>query len=361
MKGKLVAIWVILLATGVLLMQVAARFPAFVEAVYSRSAYPWLIRPLSLFTGLFPFSLAELLLLGLLGWGVFLLARAVARLVQNPRGVVTGLPRTGFKFAAGLAVVYLGFNLMWGLNYSRLTFAQISGLQVEPATVEELAQLALHLTCRANSLRELVEEDEQGVMALSGSVREMFARADAGFAAAAQVYPELGGKYGRPKGVLLSRLMSAAGITGIYIPFTAEANVNVHAPHVFLPATTAHEMAHQRGFAREDEANYIGYLACVLHPDPDFQYSGVLLALTQTMNALARHDLEAYQEIRSLYSQGLNRDLSHWREYWSKFEGPVERASTRVNNTYLRANRQGDGVASYGRMVDLLLAEFRTR
>lgn len=351
----------ILLAAGLLFVLVAGRFPRFIETVYSGAIFPWLAQPLSLATGLLPFSLAELALVALFCWGLVLLVRGGICLAKAPRPVLGKLPRNLARLAAMLAAVYLVFNLMWGLNYSRLTFARIACLPVEAAPVEELAELARHLTHKANELRDLVDEDDQGVMMLSGSIRDMFARSDAGFAAAAQIYPELGGKYGRPKGVFLSRLMSVAGITGIYIPFTAEANVNTHIPPSFLPVTTTHEMAHQRGFAREDEANFIGYLACVMHPDPDFQYSGVLLALVNTMNALARQDREAFEEIRELYSEGLVRDLIHWHDYWRGFEGPVERASTRINNSYLKANRQHDGVASYGRMVDLLLAEFRQK
>jgi len=85
------------------------------------------------------------------------------------------------------------------------------------------------------------------------------------------------------------------------------------------------------------------------------------MALINTMNALYRYDIDAYKEVRSQYSEGVNRDMQDWREYWVKFEGPVERVSNSVNDSFLKAHRQQDGVHSYGRMVDLLLAEFRLR
>jgi len=126
-----------------------------------------------------------------------------------------------------------------------------------------------------------------------------------------------------------------------------------------LASTTTHEMAHQRGFAREDEANYIAYLTSTLHPDPDFQYSGVMLALTYTMNTLYRYNPETWIEVRNEYSEGVNRDIEDMKKYWTHYQGPIDQISTNINNTYLMANRQKDGVNSYGRMVDLMLAEFR--
>jgi hypothetical protein len=246
-----------------------------------------------------------------------------------------------------------------GFNYSRMTFAEISGLQVEPAA--ELAELAWHLTHWANDLRKETPEDDKGVSALPRGIGDMFNRAHLGYEQAAQIYPELGGRYGRPKGVLLSRYWSYTGIGGVFFPFTAEANVNINMPHFMLPSTTTHEMAHQRGFAREDEANYIAYLTCTLHPDTDFRYSGVMLALIYTMNSLYRYDTDMWKEIRLEYSEGVLRDIREWREYNARYDGFVSRVSDNVNNAYLVVNRQKDGVYSYGRMVDLLLAEFRTR
>jgi hypothetical protein len=152
--------------------------------------------------------------------------------------------------------------------------------------------------------------------------------------------------------------MSYTGITGVYFPFTGEANVNVSVPDSDIPATSCHEMAHQRGFAREDEANYIAYLTCKMHPDVDFQYSGTLLALIETTNALYNQDPSAFKELRSKYSDGLIRDLGAINEYWEHYEGPVNEVSNKINDAYLKANNQSDGVQSYGRMVDLLLAEY---
>lgn len=348
-----------LLVTGLVFSVWATRFSQFIETYYSTAIYYLTIRPYSLLTGVFPFSLAEVIVVVTAVFVFFTLLRGLVTLFRNPAVFVSSIPAKVLRLVRPAAVLLLLFNLMWGLNYSRLTFAQISGLPVEPASVSELAGLARRLTHRANDLRELTNEDDRGVMTLPAGVRDMFNRAYLGYEKAAQIYPELGGRHGRPKGVFLSRYWSYTGIGGVYFPFTAEANVNIDMPHFMLPSAATHEMAHQRGFAREDEANYIAYLTSILHPDPDFQYSGVILALIYAMNQLHRCDTEIWREIRDEFSAGVRRDLQEWREYRERYEGVVNQISNNVNDAYLRANRQGDGVHSYGRMVDLLLAEFR--
>jgi len=349
------------LLLGVVLSLFAPRFSQLIEYGYSTKLYYWTIRNYSLLTGLFPFSLAELIVLSTIVFMIYQIGRSIVIFNKNRKGFVKGLFKKSGRLALGLVFVYVIFILMWGLNYSRMTFAEISGLPVEPVSVNELAELALDLTHRANDLRSQVAENDRDTMTLPDGIRDMFYRAHLGYEKASEIYPELGGRYGRPKGVRLSHYWSYTGISGAFFPFTAEANVNINMPHFMLPATTTHEMAHQRGFAREDEANYIAYLTCTLHPDADFQYSGVIFALMSTMNALQRHDTETWREIRVLYSEEVNRDLRDWQDYIERYQGPVKQLSTSVNNTYLKANRQKDGVHSYGRMVDLLLAEFRVR
>jgi hypothetical protein len=258
------------------------------------------------------------------------------------------------------SIIYFIDVSLWGLNYNRQPFAVIAGLDVKDAPVQELAVMCEDIIERTNTLRLEVQEDEKGVMCLSTSKREMFRNAAKGFEEAGRIYPELSGRYGRSKGAIFSEFMSYQNITGMFTFYTGEPIVNTSAPDSLMPSTTCHEMAHQRGFAREDEANFIAFLTCSLHPDKDFQYSGALLAMIHSMNALFRADYDAFASLYDKYSEGVKRDLQYNREYWKKYEGIVEKVSDKLNDTYLKANGQEGGVQSYGRMVDLLLAQYRT-
>jgi Protein of unknown function (DUF3810) len=154
--------------------------------------------------------------------------------------------------------------------------------------------------------------------------------------------------------------MSYLGITGIYFPFTAEANVNVVVPDSQLPFTACHELAHQGGIAPEDEANFVAYAACMRHPDADFRYSGVFNAALYALHALSGVDA-ARAARQAQWSPAVRRDLDALRAWNERYRGPAETAARAVNNAYLKTQGVDDGVRSYGRMVDLLVLERRAR
>ena len=105
----------------------------------------------------------------------------------------------------------------------------------------------------------------------------------------------------------------------------------------------------------------MGYLACLVHPDRDFQYSGTFRAALYALGALARADRKAYGELRGSLAAPLRRDLAALMAWQRRYESRLGDVQERVNDAYLKTQGQADGVQSYGRMVDLLLAERRTR
>lgn len=348
-----------LLPLGILLLYCSAFFPQLVESIYSRSFNKLVIQTLSLATGIVPVSVAEFALALIAIYILWKLIGFIIGLFKQRQGKLNLIKRLAVNLVIAASLIYFGFVLLWGLNYNRLPFAQIASLDVHPSSVDELSGLCSRLIDRANKLRNSIPESPKGVFLLKDGCSGSLKRAYKGYINAGKTYPELSGNYGDPKGVTFSRFMSYTGISGIYFPFTGEANVDIDMPQSMIPCTACHEMAHQRGFAREDEANYIAYLTCSMHPDIDFQYSGTLLALIHSTNALYAHDREKFLDLRKKYSSGVVRDLAENNEYWQQFEGSVEKVSNKINNTYLKANGQKDGVNSYGRMVDLLLAEYR--
>ena len=82
------------------------------------------------------------------------------------------------------------------------------------------------------------------------------------------------------------------------------------------------------------------------------------LALIHTMNALYAQDSERAMTLRKTYSEGLNRDMAYYSKFWKAYEGQTNEVADQVNDTYLKASGETDGVKSYGRMVDLLLGYY---
>ncbi|GLC28909.1 DUF3810 domain-containing protein [Clostridium omnivorum] len=352
-KLKFTIISFVLIA--ILMNLIFKRIPEFVEKNYSLGFDKTIRQALSISTGYIPFSFGEFLVIFLFLLLVILVLIVFIKIKNG--GALNAI----LNLVTYLSALYIIFMVFWGFNYNRLSFDKISNLKIEKSSKQDLYLLCEDLIKRANMLREQVNENSQGVMIIPGGYKDVLKRTKIGYDIAEKKYKELGGKYGPPKPILLSRALNYTGITGIYIPFTGEANVNVAVTDLLLPATAAHEAAHQRGFAREDEANYIAYLTCTMHSDYDFKYSGTMLALIYSMNALYDKDNSAYKELVKTYSEGVKKDLQYDSEFWSKYEGKVQDFSDKVNNSYLKSNGQEDGVQSYGRMVDLLLAEYKEK
>ena len=239
-------------------------------------------------------------------------------------------------------------------NYNFKYNKSISGID---KTKEDLANLYEFLIENANETRKLVKSSD-GVMKANTDYKGIINRAYLGYENILDLLPNLSGNYSNAKYVMSSKLMCYTGITGIYFPFTGEANVNVAIPDIYIPSTTLHEMAHQRAYASEDEANFIAYLASINHPDIDFKYSGYILALNHTANALYSADYNAYVALSKNISEDVLFDLRNNREFWKRYEGKIDDISNEINNTYLKANGVSEGVKSYGKMVDLLLVYY---
>jgi hypothetical protein len=309
-----------------------------------------------------PFSIGELLVglaaIALVLWAVRLVRRL--RRAQGSRGRMALAGVVGLAAAGG--AVYLVFLAVWGLNYHRPPLAVLAGLGEPTAAVrlDELESLSSELVAAANDERVRVTEDAHGVGRVQGGVPAALRRAAEATRQAASIYTGVHGPFAAPKPVLLSTGLSYLGITGIYFPFTAEANVNVVVPDSQLPFTACHELAHQGGIAPEDEANFVAYVACLRHPDADFRYSGALNAALYALHALASVD-PARAAQRAQWSPAVRRDLDALRAWNERYRGPAETAARAVNNAYLKTQGVDDGVRSYGRMVDLLVLERRAR
>lgn len=362
--------WIlILIPISLVLLFLAQLSPWIAEYVFARGIYKWLSQGFSLMTSIVPFSIMEIQVILLPILGIMLILRFLWKIVkriykkQNNLGYYI---TNGFlNGACILSVILFLFVIFAGVNYQRYSFASYSGLEIKDSTVEELYNLNAQLAKKASDIRTKLHiegaEDENGVIKLSSdNWNEVGKIAAESFVNLAEKYPVLGGKYGAPKPVFFSRFMSKMEITGIYWPFTLEANVNVDTTKYSIPFTMNHELAHVRGFMKEDEANYIAYLACKESNDLAFQYSGVMMALTYASNELYKANLDLYEQVEELYSTHMITDMREEYYYWKQFEDTViSTISSTMNDTYLKANKQEDGVKSYGRMVDLLLAEYR--
>ena len=356
---RLFDISLVLAAASAVLGACASMVPGFAHT-YSITVYPVLVNTIGRFSSIFPFSLSEA---GLYLAAVFCILNLLF-LIKKPLAALSRL----FFLACLLLFLY---TAGCGINYYRTPFSYEAGMVMEQSSAGELYSLCLFLTEQINST--LTETDHSGD-ALKGlypgqtedtplpsaaMLRELGMEGVKSMKGLGTAYPQLSGYYPYPKPLMNPRLLSIQQLCGIYSPFTIEANYNREMPYYNIPHTICHELSHLKGFMREDEANFIGYLACIGSDSPDFRYSGYLTGWVYAGNALAKADLEAYYGLYGRLAPEAARDLAWNNQFWDRFDGKVAEASTQLNDRYLKANNQEDGVRSYGRMVDLMLAYYR--
>lgn len=345
-----------LLLFSAALLIFASAAPSFAEW-YSKHVYPLFVRTTGRVSGLVPFSVSEILICLLL----IALAVSLVFLIKNMITASGGRERIGFLYRwisfvlAAASVLFILYTVCCGINYHRKSFSEEEGIVTESYTAEDLEQICIWLTEEVGQLCQSVSRDVDGVMQLDAPEEDGAAEA---MYALAESFPSLEGDYPRPKELIFSQVLSYQGLTGIYLPFTVEANYNGDMTPYNIPFTVCHELSHLRGFMQEEEANFIGFLACISSDRIDFQYSGYLSGWVYCMNALYRADYEKWAETRVLLSTEAEADLKANSEFWDSYEGPVSETATRINDTYLKANGQVDGVESYDRMVDLIVAYF---
>lgn len=347
--------WFILFLTAVVLQLLARRVPGFAEW-YAQSVYPWLMQIMSRISGGFPFALDEILIYLMIAGTVFYMGRGIFRI---RKGEITagrwGTDTLRTLLKAGILWL-LAFTVTCGINYHRTPFSVLAGLPAEDSTVEELEELCLWLTDQIERTGGAVRTGEDGLTSLPEELEEKTRDAMRNLG---ETWPELGGWYPRAKPVIAWKVLSMEFLEGVFGPYTMEAHYNPDIPAYNQPAVLCHELSHLKGFMREDEANYIAYLACTGSDDVTLQYSGYLLAYTHSVNALCRADYERFAAVRGQLCEQADRDYAYHRAYWMQYEGPVSELSDKVNDTYLKVNAQQEGSRSYGRMVDLLLGAYR--
>lgn len=325
-----------------LVLQLCARRADGFATWYAHHIYPVEVGNIGRFFGIFPFSVVEILLYALIV-GVLLY---FARNIRHPFKIVS-------RTVLLTGILLFLYTVNCGINYYAAAFSDYAGIRAGTYTKEELKDLCTFLVENVNAtVTEAHYKENRSEWKQAGV---------AAMAQASKEFPCLAGFYPQPKEVTCSAILSVQQLCGIYSPFTMEANFNGDMPDYNIPHTICHELSHLKGFMREDEANFIGYLACISSDSMAYRYSGYLTGWVYAGNALAEVDPEAYLELRGKLDARAETDLQANNVFWNRYDGRVAEAANQLNDTYLKMNDQNEGVQSYGRMVDLMLAYRKNR
>lgn len=367
MKKSKILIPIILGVIAGLLQLLASCNPKIAES-YVNHIFPIWVETYGRVTGLFPFSVGEgLLYLAVILLVLFVLLGMISLfLLFFKRGSkIRGFFKKFSFFALWVSgIVTLIMVLNCTMLYQVPVFHErFSFLSTEPAVTydaKDLAELRDYLVLEANGLSEVMERDEKGYVK---SDCDVLVQAKIEMKRLSRKIPNLKGYYPNVKGLTTSDFFSQQYILGYYFPFSMEANYNRNMYITNFPTTVCHELSHLKGFILEDEANFIGYLACIDSEEPLFRYSAILSVLSYVnqdfYDAVGK---EEYEKHPAISQKVLADDIFLTKEMWEKVEGgavisteTVKKASNEFTDTYLQLNDVEDGMISYSRVVELLL------
>jgi hypothetical protein len=344
---------VIFLGVQILVISILKNYPEFVEQFYSNGLYVFLSKAMRYVFGWLPFSFGDLL---------YTLASIyiIRWLIINRKRIIKDTLNWFLDIGATLSIAYFAFHLLWALNYYRQPLYKSLNIEAE-YTTEQLIAFTKKLIDKSNVIHHKLGANDSLKVELPFTKNEIFQKVQNGYEKLSETYPHL--KY-EPKSIkksLYSIPLTYMGFSGYLNPFTNEAQVDGLIPTYKFPTTSCHEVAHQLGYAAENEANFIGCLAAIHNDDIYFQYSGYTFALRYCLAELSRRDPEIYKSIAPTVNKGIFENYKDVRTFWLAYENPLEPIFEKTFDSFLKANNQSAGMKSYSYVVALLVNYYEDR
>ncbi len=342
----------IALPIQIFLVQFLSQRPTVIEQYYSNGLYIYISNFFRFILGWIPFSFGDVLGFIL----IFLFARALYRFIKNR---FKNFLHHILKFTAVLSIVYFCFYAFWGLNYFREPLAKNLGLTQSKYFTEELVATTKRIVFELNKVHLQIAKNDTLKIEIPYNQTEIYELAPNGYDNLSNVYPQLTYSIPSIKNSLISLFQSYNGTAGYINPITGEAQINDMIPKTGYPSTTCHEMAHQIGWAAENDANFVGFLASIANDDLYFKYSGYRMAYNYCIGQVYKHDKEIAKKIKQSVNKGVYKDYRDSYLHWKQFDNPIEPYFKKGYNSYLKANNQTKGIKSYSYVVDLLIAYYK--
>ncbi len=340
----------LLLIPQYLLVKLVSNYPDFVEHYYSNGFYPVISKIFRYVLGWLPFSFGDLIY-------SFAVIYAFRWLYKNRKRLRKDTTQWVVDVFAALSIMYFAFHLFWGINYYRLPLYKSLNLKHD-YTTEQLVFVTERLIEKSNAYHLKITKNDTLKVTIPYSKNDVFKKVSNGYTNLKQVFPHL--EY-HPKSIkksLFSYPLTYMGFSGYLNPLTNEAQVDAIIPIYKFPTTSAHEIAHQLGFAAENEANFIGCLASINNDNIYFKYTGYTFGLRYCLNEIYYRDVCLYEDLISDLNIGILKNYKEVREFWEAHENLTEPLFKAFYGHFLKANQQNKGMESYSYVVALLVNYF---
>lgn len=342
------------------LLNVISRLSRGFSDFYVTKIFPLVSSALSFISGLFPFSVGEMMIIALILLIVLGIPASVILLIvrRDKRRKIAGIAVLSALWI--LAYICTTETLNCFIMYQCTPFSE-RYLSHKEHTREELVGVYRILVEKSNELAQEVPRDEDGRFYLTCDVDK---EAREAMKKAAEDYPQLRGYYPKAKKIQFSYFMSQSGLAGIYFPFSMESNYNGDMVRTNLPDTICHEYAHLKGIMQEDEANFIGFIATIGSDNAEFRYSGYLSALEYVHNQIYEREISEGYGVTDDISDEVRADWFRFLpdDYWEKNKkkeiistDTVSTVSETAMDTNIKVNGREEGTESYSYVVNLLL------
>jgi len=296
-----------------------------------------------------PFSVGDVFYALIAFYVIFNLIKCVKNIKKNIIPFV-------IKFFSLAIILEFCFYVFWGFNYARIPLRDTLNLNVKNIEIEDLITLNKALIFKVNKLQFELTHSNTAKVSTAYNKNEILIISSNAYNQLAKKWPLFNDKTPSLKYSLYSLPLSYMGYSGYYNPFTGEAQVNSEIVKSYIPFTACHELAHQIGYAAEQEANFLGYLACIYSKDEFVQYSGYLVALSYTLSNLRRVDKVQYQILVNKINKGVLKNFQENYIFWKAHQNPSTKIFESIYDGFLKANRQAKGIKSYYGIVKLIVA-----
>jgi hypothetical protein len=313
-----------------------------IESVYSDRIYLFTSIVQRFISAWFPFAIGDILYILLVAYvlkALFVFGRRVFKKTLKTTDRIN-IPIRVVNFCL---ILYIAFKILWGLNYSRPPIASQLAITNEKYNTQQLISLGEFFIKQINKL--------QSVRKTRFDVAQLKVIAVEGYDKMEKTNPFFDYHIPSVKPVMNSWIITKIGIEGYYNPLSGEANINMRLPSVALPFVTCHEIAHQLGIGREDEANLIGYLVSSNSNNPYFQYSANYTMLKSILFEIRIKSPEDYDRLFATINTGTLRDFDADRDFWKKYNNEMFGYLDVAFDRFLKLNNQQKGTDSYQDIV----------
>jgi len=333
-----------------LIVKLLSNYPEFIETYYSNGLYLFTSKALRYAFGWLPFSVGDI-------FYTIASIYIIRWLFINRKRISNDTKDWFIDVFSAVSLVYFAFHLFWGMNYYRLPLHKAIELE-NKYTTEELIIVTKKLIEASNTIHINISQNDTLKIEMPYNKKELLSKVTNGYNELEQKFTHLKYKPNSVKLSIYSLPLTYMGFSGYLNPFTNEAQVDGMIPLYKYPTTSCHEVAHQIGYAAENEANFIGCLAAINNEDIYFKYSGYIFALRHCLNEIYHRDVGCYEDLVEDMNKGILKNYQESYNFWVSYQNPLEPIFKSTFNSFLKANNQEKGIESYSYAVALFVNYF---